>query len=190
MTELENIARAQMYLEKLANGVNPLTGAEVGENDVVNNVRIARCLFYTSGILRKIMENKGKFKVETPDRKPFSITPEQLDHFEYAEYGISATEVVRRLNALVDTAYIKEIKAKDIIEWLVQEGLLTNLIVNNKTRRRPTLRGEAIGIYTEERISQYGGMYEAVLYNVNAQKFIAENIRAIITFSCRKKEQV
>ena len=47
MTELETIARAQMYLEKLANGVNPLTDAEVGDSDVVNNVRISRCLFYT-----------------------------------------------------------------------------------------------------------------------------------------------
>lgn len=54
MTQLEIIARAQMYLEKLANGVNPLTNEEVAENDVVNNVRISRCLFYTSGILKQI----------------------------------------------------------------------------------------------------------------------------------------
>ena len=39
MTEIEIIARAQMYLEKLANGVNPLTDEEVAENDVINNVR-------------------------------------------------------------------------------------------------------------------------------------------------------
>ena len=51
MTEIEIIARAQMYLEKLANGVNPLTNEEVAENDVVNNVRISRCLYYVSGIL-------------------------------------------------------------------------------------------------------------------------------------------
>ena len=38
MTEIETIARAQMYLEKLANGVNPLTDTEVNETDVVNNV--------------------------------------------------------------------------------------------------------------------------------------------------------
>ena len=36
MTEIEIIARAQMYLEKLANGVNPLTDTEVNETDVVN----------------------------------------------------------------------------------------------------------------------------------------------------------
>lgn len=53
MTEIEINARAQMYLEKLANGINPLTDEEVAENDVVNNVRISRCLFYSSGILKQ-----------------------------------------------------------------------------------------------------------------------------------------
>lgn len=101
MTELETIARAQMYLEKLANGVNPLTGAEVGESDVVNNVRIARCLFYTSGVLRQIVDNNGRFKIEKPDRKPFSITPEQLKRFRYSDYGLSVTEIAKRFNDLL-----------------------------------------------------------------------------------------
>ena len=39
MTKIETIARAQIYLEKLVNGVNPLTNEEVAGNDVVNNVR-------------------------------------------------------------------------------------------------------------------------------------------------------
>ena len=186
MTELETIARAQMYLEKLANGVNPLTGTEVGESDVVNNVRISRCLFYTSGILKQIVENKGKFKVEMPDRKPFDITSEQLARFEYVQYGISITEFTKRINALIDTTYIKELKTKDITEWLVEAGLLTNIIMNNKTRRRPIPQGEAMGIFTEERSGQYG-TYEGVFYSPKAQRFIIDNIGAIVEFSNREK---
>ena len=188
MTELETIARAQMYLEKLANGVNPLTGAEVGESDVVNNVRISRCLFYTSGILKQIVENKGKFKVEMPDRKPFSITAEQLMCFEYSEYGLSITEIAKRFNALIDTAYMKELKTKDISEWLVEARLLQNIVINNKTRRRPTPQGESIGIFTEERSGQYG-TYEGVFYSPKAQHFIVDNIGAIIAFSNREKNE-
>ena len=67
MTELETIARAQMYLENLANGVNPLTGEEVADSDVVNNVRISRCLFFTADLLKKIVDNKGKYKAEMPE---------------------------------------------------------------------------------------------------------------------------
>lgn len=96
MTELEIIAHAQTYLEKLAQGINPLTGEEVPDTDVINNVRISRCLFYTSDLLKKIVDNKGKFKVEMPDQNPFSLNPEQVARFEYSQQSLSITEIVKR----------------------------------------------------------------------------------------------
>ena len=42
MTELEMIERARMYVQKLANGVNPTDGSEAPDGDVVNDVRISR----------------------------------------------------------------------------------------------------------------------------------------------------
>lgn len=48
MTELETLQRAQMYMEKLANGINPIDGSIVPEGDVVNNVRLSRCFFYVA----------------------------------------------------------------------------------------------------------------------------------------------
>lgn len=59
MTELEKIAYAKSYIEKLANGVNPLTDQVVSDMDVINNVRISRCLFYVSDLLRQILDNDG-----------------------------------------------------------------------------------------------------------------------------------
>ena len=61
MTELEKIAYAKTYIEKLANGINPLTNQAVPDDDLINNVRISRCLFYVSDILRRIVENEGIF---------------------------------------------------------------------------------------------------------------------------------
>lgn len=180
MTELETIARAQMYLEKLANGINPLTNTEVNENDVINNVRISRCLFYTSGILKQIVDNKGKFKANIPERTDFTITPEQLEHFQYSDTPLSITEITKRINALIDTVYIKELKSKIILEWLVEIGMFDNIIVNNKTRRRPSQSGINIGISVEQKINQYGTQYEGVFYNTNAQHFIVDNIEAIL----------
>ena len=46
MTELETIAHAKKYLDEMANGKNPLTGEAVSETDLINNVRISRCLFF------------------------------------------------------------------------------------------------------------------------------------------------
>ena len=189
MTEIETIARAQMYLEKLANGVNPLTNEEVADNDVVNNVRISRCLFYTAGILKQIVDNKGKFKVEMPDRAEFNITVEQLANYEYSERPISITEVTKRINALINTLYVKEIKSKEITEWLVEIGMLTNIVVNNNARKRPTSEGQNLGITTEERVNQYGTPYKGVFYNLNAQHFIIDNIHAIIESNRKKADK-
>ena len=59
MTELETMQRAKMYLDKLANGINPLTDQPTPDSDCINQVRISRCLFYVSDVLRKVIENGG-----------------------------------------------------------------------------------------------------------------------------------
>lgn len=59
MTELETMKRAKMYIDKLANGINPLDNTNVSEDDIINNVRISRCFFYISNILRQVIENIG-----------------------------------------------------------------------------------------------------------------------------------
>lgn len=48
MTELEKIKRAKMYMDKLANGINPLDDSRVPETELINNVRLSRCFFFVS----------------------------------------------------------------------------------------------------------------------------------------------
>ena len=38
MTELEIMQRAKMYIDKLAQGIDPITDREVPEDSVLNNV--------------------------------------------------------------------------------------------------------------------------------------------------------
>ena len=54
MTELEIMQRAKAYIDQLANGINPIDGTCVADSDVINNVRISRCLFYVSDILKRV----------------------------------------------------------------------------------------------------------------------------------------
>lgn len=69
MTELEKIKYTKIFIDKLANGINPIIDTAVKDDDVVNNVRVTRCFFYISDILRQIIENGGnkqKEKRENP----------------------------------------------------------------------------------------------------------------------------
>lgn len=40
---------AKDWMQKLANGINPLDGTMIPDGDIVNNVHISRCLFYVAG---------------------------------------------------------------------------------------------------------------------------------------------
>ncbi len=59
MTELETLRRAKQYLDKLSVGVNPLDDTVFAGSDIIHNERIARCLFYVSGILDQVIKNGG-----------------------------------------------------------------------------------------------------------------------------------
>ena len=100
----------------------------------VNNVRISRCMFYVSNLLKEIVDNKGKYKAEMSDRVPFTITPEQVKNFEFSDYPISISEITKRFNALINTLLVKELKNGVITDWLTQSGILTEITVNNRTR--------------------------------------------------------
>ena len=67
MTELEIMQRAKMYMDKLAQGIDPISDQEMPEDSVLNNVRLARCFFYVSGILAQVIANGGKI-ASTPKK--------------------------------------------------------------------------------------------------------------------------
>ena len=52
MTELEKIEYTKGFVDKLAEGINPIDGTPIAEDDLLNNVRISRCMYYVSDILR------------------------------------------------------------------------------------------------------------------------------------------
>ena len=149
MNEIEIIARAQMYLEKLANGVNPLTDEEVAENDVVNNVRISRCLYYVTGILKQITTT-GSFEIQ---KSEFSLSAQQLERFAYSQTPLTVSEITKRLNELVNPLQCSTLKNGVITEWLTEIGMLTNVIINNKSKKRVTDNGRSVGIISEQRVN-------------------------------------
>ena len=47
------------WINKLANGMNPIDGKVLPDSDIVNNVHISRCLFYVSSLLEGVGKKKG-----------------------------------------------------------------------------------------------------------------------------------
>ncbi len=186
MTELEKIAYTKEFIDKLANGINPLDDTPIPDGDIMNNVRLSRCMFYVSDILRRVMENGGveRKKIE---RIPFFITPEQLARYEFGTNSISASEIARKIYALADNTAMKKLGYRAITSWLTEAGMLYRVENSQgKSRLLPTEEGLRLGIARERKMGQYGE-YESVVYNRAAQQFILDNMDAIIALKNAEK---
>lgn len=190
MTEMEKIGLARTYIEKLANGINPLTNQEIPENDSINNVRISRCLFYVADILKQVQENAGASLPRNRTKKcAFSLSFEERKHFQYSKAPIPVSEITRRINELIDPEVMKKLSYRNIVDWLVECELLTEGTDSaGKKVRRPTYNGETIGIGVEQR-NGASGPYHVVVYNKAAQTFILDNLDAVIARSNTRDNQ-
>ena len=178
MTELEKIAYAKSFIDKLANGINPLDDRPIPEGDIANNVRLSRCFFYVSNILGQVYENGGIGKVEKTI--PFSITPAQLANFEVSPYSIYGSEISRKLAALVNNPLMKSFSVPKLNQWLLQKGLLCETTdPQGRTRKIPTEQGRSMGISAETKMGREGE-YIAILFDARAQRFVVNNIYEIL----------
>ena len=186
MTELETMMRARQYIESLANGKNPLTGENVKDDDIINNVRISRCLFYVSTVLQKVIDNGRevqKVKSKKSQREEFNLTEEQKSNLKPDKLSLSSSKITALINDQIDTEKMKKLKVTTLNSWLVSIGLLTEETTPiGKTRKIPTSDGEMLGL-SETEFTDNRGSVKYVIYNTNAQQFIFDNIDSVIEFA-------
>ena len=193
MTDLETMERAKNYMEKLANGINPLDGSAIPDEEVVNNVRLSRCFFYVADVLRQIIENGGigtqgeRSKRGMGLKQPFELTVEDRNGFEFSEKPIPISEISRRINNLIDKETMRSLSYDIIREWLVHIEMLES--VESEEGRpiiHPTQQGKKFGIILENRFGK-NGPYSVVVYNIDAQRFIVDNLDAICEYEQEHK---
>lgn len=180
MTELETMQRAKMYLDKLAQGIDPITDQEIPEDSTLNNVRLARCFFYVSGVLGKVIENGGVVGQKTKTLE-FSMTPEQIARVEVCDYPVRITEFTNALYQAVNNPEMKRLSAIKITEWLLLQGLMVKQPgADGRIHRVPSDRGLQMGMSTQLRQSR-DGEYLAVYYDQNMQKYLLDHLGEILT---------
>lgn len=179
MTELEVVQRAKMYMDMLAQGMDPITGLPLPQACGLDQQRLGRCFSYVSGILDQVIRNGGV--VGKPERTlEFFLTPAQLASVPISEQPVRMTELIDALHRAAGNPEMKKPSALRISDWLVAGGFLTRETTpDSKTRRVPTQAGLALGLSAQLRQSR-DGEYVAVYYNANAQRFLLSNLDAIL----------
>ncbi|MEG2397003.1 MAG: hypothetical protein RSB11_08220 [Oscillospiraceae bacterium] len=179
MTELEKVERAKSYIDMLANGIDPISENEIEKDAVLNNVRLSRCFFYVSEILGKVIENGGEIgKKVGVILFPFFISEEQIESIEITEEPVGISMFTKRIADVIPEG-MKRIPATHITSWLVYKGLLCENTYNGKKSKAVTSKSEQFGIFGLDGISRTGISYKKIVYNADAQRFIAQNLNAI-----------
>lgn len=191
MTELEKMQRAKMYIDKLANGINPIDDTVATENDVINNVRVSRCFFFISDILRQVIENGGTVNnAKNAQKSHFYLTDEQRIQYVPSDKLLSISEITKALNNIADLDKCKKLSYRSITDWLVNIGALEIYNdFNGKAKKHPTEQGKELGMSTETRVGM-NGKYHIVVYNKEAQQFIVDNIDAITSLKHKNASKV
>ena len=202
MTELEKIAYAKRFIDDMANGINPIDGIPVPEEDILNNVRISRCLFYVSSVLEDVLktgkkaksrklkiksaENEEKEdkpeKTEKPkkeDKIPFLMTAEQIRLFEFCPFPISITNFCRNVNNLISNVDMQGVRYRHVTQWLLNAGLIEWVEwKNGHYKRVATEEGEAIGLILRI-FTNFGRSSPVVMLTEDAQRFILDHINEV-----------
>lgn len=179
MTELETMQRAKMYMDKLAQGMDPITDQELPGDSVLNNVRLARCFFYVSEVLGKVIDNGGSIG-RKPKREAFSVSADQLACIQISREPVRISQFVEMIDAAVDNPQMRKLSTTTITNWLLEKGFLEKQIgPDGKSRRIPTQNGLMLGLSTQTQQGKYGE-YQAVYYNAAAQQFILDNLPAML----------
>ena len=174
MIDISKLRTAQDWIEKLANGVNPLTLEPVKEDDIVNNVHISRCLFFVSEILGKVKPSESRTKRE----RPFWMSAKDAERIVTATpCGIA--QFIKMVNKHI-SADMKPLSMVVVIKWLRNNGYLYEANIDDKHKTNlPTEKGIQLGITVSIQQNSEGQNYQRVLYDISAQRVLLSNIESI-----------
>ena len=186
MTELETMQRAKMYMDMLAAGMDPITGRPLPMGCGLDNARLGRCFSYVSGVLDKVIANGGAVGGKNRTQA-FFLTPEQRERVQLSEFPMTISEWINALHLAAGNPDMKKLAPGSVTDWLISRGMMVKQTDDNgRTQRLPTENGRRMGISTKARTGKDGD-YQAVYYDLNAQRFLLDSLDAIIARSEKKE---
>lgn len=178
--EFDKLTKAKAILEKMANGINPMNGTQIEEENFLCDPRMKRCLLYVCGVLDgEIDRELDNISKQLPD---FVITPEEKRRVILPEGKIGISEFVRCINSVIDRTRSKKLTPVEINSQLKKTGILgEEKGESGKPRTVLTEKSGKYGIETERRTAN-GKDYDAVVFNEKGKKFLLDNLEKIMDY--------
>ena len=177
--EINKLQWAKMFMDYLANGVDPVSNTDADE-DTLHNEVIRSCFRYISDILsREIYEAE----INTKKSSAFLITDEQFAELKTYSYNCKVSELAAEINRVTEDNNTKKFSATWINDWLEAEGYLRPSELKS---RFATEKGKQLGISSEYRQRDNGDEYYINFYTEEAQSFVFSHLNDIIAYRNEK----
>lgn len=168
------------YVERMAEGNNPVKNISAEEDSVINNPNVIRCMYFIRDVLKQVKDNGGVIGGRSSrTAPPFPL--EVLAKFVYKE-DTSISHFLAQLKLLAGNPNVKGIGTKPITDWLKQMDYLVEEYdeVTNRKKTKTTSKGEQFGLYMEPRVSARGQEYNIIMYGRHAQEYIVQHMKEIL----------
>jgi hypothetical protein len=177
-SEFDRIEKAKVVLQKIAKGVDPLTGELIDENSFLNDTRIIRCFYFVSEILDSVLN--GTYSIHGNKLPNFIITPEQKSRVQFSPGKIGVNEFSKNINECIDLSKSKKLTGVELNKRLKNMGLLSEIPTEN-SKSRTTLNDNSPKYGFETERKSYNGVeYEKVVINDIGKKYLLDNIETIM----------
>ena len=179
---MQKLEKAIVYLQRIADGKNPVNNLPAEEDAVLNNPNVIRCMFFVKDILEQVKQNNGHIGKNKSKSERMEFPIETVKNFSYRE-DLSITKLVAQFNEGIDDYIYKKLSVKQITDWLKLNNFLQEEHSNelNKKVTVATLKGNQLGIRSDIRFSSNGMRYMSVIYGKQAQEYICQNIEKIVS---------
>ena len=167
------------YVERIADGCNPVNNTPLDNNDILNNPNIIRCMYFIKDVLEEVRRNGGTIGGKSTKEPTIPFPVEILDEFVYRE-DMGITHVLNQIYEPIVNMDAKKVSVTKVTAALKEEGYLLDESnqETGKTRKIPSDKGKELGIYLVER--EYNGrIYQSVTYNKIAQEYVVALIRRL-----------
>lgn len=164
--QIDILMRANEYLSKLNNGIDPLSGEGLPDYSAAKEENVRKLFFFCSKNLVRIITYD-----DTDNRPAFFLTPEQAARLRPADGSIGLAKLCERINRAADLLRCRGLSGFTLGNWLVRRGYLWR---GQGRSLEPTESGRAIGL------SSAGG--EGLKFDQNAQQYVIDHIQELLGF--------
>lgn len=179
--DMKKLETAITYIQRIADGNNPVNNMPAEEDAVLNNPNVIRCMFFVKEILEEVRRNNGFIRKRTQSSGKKEFPMEVLKSFSYRE-DKAISKFVEQINEPVDENVYQKLSYRPISQWLKLNGYLAEEFSQefDKKITLPTEKGLQIGIRAERRSNASGMDYMLLIYGRQAQEYIVQNMGVIL----------